>query len=73
MKENKYKVKVIVDSSVGVVMHGSCACPAGNGGKCNHIAVLLFYLLDYSVYRQSGCSCGRGLLPFIIGAVVGYM
>lgn len=53
MKENKYKAKVVLDTSNGLVLNAQCACIAGKGGKCNHIAALLYYCLDFQYYMKT--------------------
>ncbi len=46
MKQQRYLTKVALDAS-GIIMTASCECPAGQGGKCNHVAAVLFWILDH--------------------------
>jgi len=47
MKQNKYKASVVLDKSSGLVLSAKCDCVAGMGGKCNHVAAILFFCLDF--------------------------
>ena len=44
-KDKTYTVKIVLDNKTALVITASCGCPAGVGGKCNHAAALLFFLL----------------------------
>jgi len=47
MKKDQYKVKIVLDNKSGLVIKGTCECVAGKAGKCNHVAALLYYCLDF--------------------------
>ena len=49
MKKEKRKVTVKLKRENGEVESGSCSCPAGNSGYCNHVMALLLELADYSL------------------------
>jgi hypothetical protein len=53
MKECKYKSSLVLDNESGLVLTAKCDCVAGKGGKCNHIAALLFYCLDFQHHIQT--------------------
>lgn len=57
MRNTKYDVKVVLDNKTGLVVQASCKCPAGSGGKCNHVAALLFALVDYIQTMRNPDSC----------------
>ena len=44
MREVRYDVKCAIDNQTGLVVLASCECPAGAGGKCNHVSSVLFAL-----------------------------
>lgn len=50
-RDDTYSVKVTLDAN-GIILTSSCKCPAGKGGKCNHVACTLFGALDYNENRQ---------------------
>ena len=50
MKKSTVYTCFITFSSVGVVLHGKCGCPAGLDGWCNHMAATLFGL--DSLYKK---------------------
>ena len=47
MRDTRYDVKRVIDGESSLIHHASCQCPAGAGGKCNHVAAVLFVMLDY--------------------------
>ena len=49
MKKEKRFVNVSLSISTGEVIEGSCSCPAGNSGYCNHVMALLLEIADYSL------------------------
>jgi len=53
MKESKYKTNLVLDNTYGLVLTAKCECVAGKGGKCNHIAALLFYCIDFQHHMKS--------------------
>jgi len=53
MKKEKRKVLVKLKRDNGKVESGSCSCPAGNSGYCNHIMALLLEIADYSLNQLS--------------------
>ena len=50
MKKDKRNVYVEIDKTSGEVHVGSCNCPAGKSGYCNHVMALLFEIADYSFH-----------------------
>lgn len=44
MKKSMVYTCYIAFSSLGSVLRGKCACPAGTDGRCNHVAATLFSL-----------------------------
>ncbi|KAG0721598.1 hypothetical protein GWK47_046176 [Chionoecetes opilio] len=46
-KEKVYDTTVAIEKAKGLIVHAGCKCVAGRGGKCNHVAGLLFALLDF--------------------------
>ena len=47
MKKKQYTVYVHLIHATGNVDYAKCQCPAGAGGRCKHIAITLFQLLDF--------------------------
>jgi hypothetical protein len=47
MKQKSYVVYVHLNQLTGEVVHASCACKAGKGECCKHVAALLFQIIDY--------------------------
>ena len=69
MKKVLHFVRVTIDRT-GLVISGSCTCPAGKSGSCNHVMAILFELADYSLrglirdrtegnkdLAKVGCTC----------------
>ena len=44
MKKVLHFVSVTIDLKTGLVISGSCTCPAGKNGSCNHVMYWIFYL-----------------------------
>ena len=42
-------MSITIDRKTGLVISGSCTCPAGKSGSCNHVMAILFELADYSL------------------------
>ena len=60
MRDTRYDVKRVIDGESSLVHHASCQCPAGAGGKCNHVAAVLFVMLDYvTVMRNPDCCTNK--------------
>ena len=57
MRDIRYDVKCVIDGESSLVHHASCQCPAGAGGKCNHVAAVLFAMLDYVTVMRNPDSC----------------
>lgn len=51
MKREIRKMKVILNKKTGKVESGTCDCPAGKSGYCNHIMAILFEIADYSLHQ----------------------
>ena len=51
MKKEKRSVTVKLNTITSKVLDGSCSCPAGKAGYCNHVMALLLELADYSLSR----------------------
>ena len=49
MKKKKRSVAVKLSTITSKVLDGSCSCPAGESGYCNHVMALLLELVDYSL------------------------
>ena len=49
MNKEKRSVTVKPSTITSNVLDGSCSCPAGKSGYCNHVIVLLLELVDYSL------------------------
>ena len=49
MKKEKRSVAVKRSTISSKVLDGSCSCPAGKSGYCNHVMALLLELADYSL------------------------
>ena len=47
LKKEKHSVAVELSTTFSKVLDGSCSCPAGKSGCCNHVMVLLLELADY--------------------------
>ena len=47
MRKKEYLVYVRLDQTSGDIVFAKCHCPAGAGGRCKHVAALLFQLLDF--------------------------
>ena len=52
-----YDVSTILSSESGFVKDASCTCKASAMGRCNHIAGLLFALLDFTNKSENDTSC----------------
>ena len=60
MRDTRYDVKRVIDGESSLIHHASCQCPAGAGGKCNHVAAVLFVMLDYvTVMRNPDCCTNK--------------
>ena len=57
MREERYDVTCALDEQTGLVITATCKCVAGLLGKCNHVAGLLFAMLDYVMTIQNPDSC----------------
>ena len=57
MREERYDVTCAVDEKTGLIIMARCKCVSGQLGKCNHVAGLLFAILDYVVTMQNPDSC----------------
>ena len=49
MKKEKRSVTVKLSTTTSKVLDGSCSCPTGKSGYCNHVMALLLELADYSL------------------------
>ena len=49
MKKEKPSIAVKLTTITSKVLDGSCSCPAGKSGYCNHVIALLLELADYSL------------------------
>ena len=49
MKKEKRSAAVKLTTITSKVLDGSCSCPAGKSGYCNHVMALLLELADYSL------------------------
>lgn len=47
MRDESYLTKTVLDAKSSCILKAECACVAGRGGKCNHIAAVLFALVEY--------------------------
>lgn len=57
-KEKVYDTNVVIETGKGVIVKAGCNCVAGRGGKCNHVAGLLFALLNFCHSLQNALeSC----------------
>ncbi len=57
MKDQLYLSKIVLEGASGLVISAECACVAGRGGKCNHVAAVLFALLKFrEVQSQPSCT-----------------
>ena len=48
MRKLEYTVYVHLNQVNGDIAYAKCQCPAGAGGRCKHVAAILFQLLDFS-------------------------
>ncbi|XP_033745803.1 uncharacterized protein LOC117331294 [Pecten maximus] len=53
-KSPDYSVWICISKQTGQVHAADCNCPAGNGESCNHVAGLLYGLVDITEKKQSG-------------------
>ena len=58
MRDKIYMVSVTVEKNSSLILNAKCQCVAGAGGKCNHVAGVLFALLEY---RESICGTDPAL------------
>lgn len=57
MKDKIYVVSVTLEKDSSLILAATCQCVAGAGGKCNHVAGVLFALLDYrESMRNKSCT-----------------
>ena len=64
MRDVRYDVQCIIDGQTGLIRCAACKCPAGAGGKCNHIAALLFAMLDFAMTMSAlQSSISRSAFP----------
>jgi len=47
MRNQVYIVSIVFETETAFVLSARCQCVAGAGGKCNHVAGVLFALLEY--------------------------
>ena len=47
MKKLNYTVYVHLNQETGDVIRGHCSCKAGKGGRCKHVAAMLYQIIDY--------------------------
>ncbi|XP_069104831.1 uncharacterized protein [Argopecten irradians] len=53
-KRPDYDVWISLSKMTGQIHAADCSCPAGNGESCNHIAGLLYALVDITDKKASG-------------------
>jgi hypothetical protein len=57
MRDKIYMVSVTVEKNSSLILNAKCQCVAGAGGKCNHVAGVLFALLEYrESMRNRSCT-----------------
>jgi hypothetical protein len=57
MRDKEYIVSVTIENETSIILCAKCQCVAGAGGKCNHIAGVLFALLEYKEsMRRTSCT-----------------
>lgn len=57
MKDKTYLSKIVLEGTSGVILRAECQCVAGCGGKCNHIAAVLFALIEYrESMKKDSCT-----------------
>lgn len=57
MKDQIYLTKIVLEEKTAVILTSGCNCVAGCGGKCNHIAAVLFALIEYrESQRTDSCT-----------------
>ena len=49
MKKEERSVAVKLSTITSKVLDGSCSCPAGKSGYCNHVIAMLLEIADYSL------------------------
>ena len=47
MKNERYTVYVYLCQTSGDILYGNCSCKAGVGGCCQHVAAVLYQLVEY--------------------------
>ena len=57
MRETRYDVSCVLQEVTGLVISAACKCPAGSAGKCNHVAALLFAMMDFVKTMRVPESC----------------
>ena len=57
MRETRYDVNCVLQEATGLIVNPECKCPAGAAGKCNHVAALLFAMLDFVKTMRQSESC----------------
>ena len=48
MKKKMYTVYIHLNQITSKIEYAKCQCPAGAGGRCKHVAAVLFQLLDFA-------------------------
>ena len=57
MKGKTYVLSITLEKDSSLILAATCQCVAGAGGKCNHVAGVLFALLDYrESMRNKSCT-----------------
>ena len=57
MRETRYDVSCVLQEVTGLFINAACKCPAGAAGKCNHVAALLFAMMDFVKTMRVPESC----------------
>ena len=57
MRNTVYLISVTIENETSLVLNAKCQCVAGAAGKCNHVAGVLFALLEYKEnMRKTSCT-----------------
>ena len=59
MKQLSYLCKIVIDVDSSFVLNAECQCVAGRGGKCNHVAAILFALVEYRESQMKTSCTGQ--------------
>ena len=59
MTHQSYLCKIVIDVDSSFVFNAECQCVAGRVGKCNHVAAILFALVEFRESQMKTSFTGQ--------------